>query len=79
MKAHSVYVEERTVYVCTCKAEFESMKEAEAHLRSPPADKSKGPKPSKPKRRVTRRPEAKAVRLEATEMPSTGAWTPTDQ
>lgn len=55
------------------------MKEAEAHLRSPPAEKSKGPKPSKPKRRVTRRPEAKAVRLEAPEMPSTGAWTPTDQ
>jgi len=79
VKAHSVYVEERTVYVCTCKAEFDSMKAAEAHLRSPPAEKNKAPKASRPKRRVTRRPEAKTVRLEAPEMPSTSAWTPTDQ
>lgn len=79
MKAHSVYVEERTVYVCTCKAEFDSMKEAEAHLRSSPGEKAKGPKPSKPKRRATRSLEPKAVTVEEVETPSPSVWTPTDQ
>jgi hypothetical protein len=79
VRAHSVYVEERTVYVCTCKAEFESMRDAEAHLRGPSAEKGKSPKPSKPKRQPTRRAEAKAVTVEEVEMPSSSLWTPTDQ
>ena len=56
VKGHSVHVEERTVYVCACKAEFRSMREAEAHLRHPPPEKVRSPRPPKPKKQRPRVP-----------------------
>ena len=47
MKAHSIFVEEKTVYRCACNAVFEDIKRAEAHLRHPPQEKGKSPKPKK--------------------------------
>lgn len=82
MKGHSVYVEERTVYICNCKAEFRSMREAEAHLRNPPPAKSKGPRPTKPKKRAPRHTEDKTVTISELTVPGTGresAWPSTDQ
>jgi hypothetical protein len=56
MRSHSIYVEQRTVYMCMCGIEFEDIQKAEAHLRHPPVEKSKS---LKPKRRVAHRPSRK--------------------
>jgi hypothetical protein len=69
MKAHSIYVEEKTVYKCTCKAEFDDIARAEAHLRHPPQEKSKI---ARPKKRAPRRAEPRAVSLPGLEMPESG-------
>jgi hypothetical protein len=74
VKSHSIYVEERTVYICSCKAEFEDIKKAEAHMRNPPAERSKSPpRASRPKRRPSHRIETpRTVEITEMEMPSGG-------
>ncbi len=69
MKAHSIYVEEKTVYKCTCKAEFEDINRAEAHLRHPPQERSKI---TRPKKRAPVRRESRAVTVAGLEMPGSG-------
>lgn len=69
MKGHSIYVEEKTVYKCTCEAEFEDIKKAEAHLRHPPQEKIKA---AKPKRRAARRKEPTMMTMTEPEMPGSG-------
>jgi hypothetical protein len=58
MKSHSIYVEQRTVYMCACGTEFGDIQKAEAHLRHPPVEKTKT---LKPKRRAAHRPRPKIV------------------
>src|SRR5207245_3062950 len=41
MKAHSIYVEQRTIYKCSCDREFDDIQKAESHLRNPPQEKGK--------------------------------------
>ena len=69
MKGHSIYVEQKTVYKCTCDAEFEDIMKAEAHLRRPPQEKIKV---SKPKKRAARRRDPAMVALSEPEMPEPG-------
>ena len=69
MKAHSIFVEEKTVYRCTCNAEFEDIKRAEAHLRHPPPEKAKSPKP---KKHAPRRREPTTLSLPSLEIPESG-------
>ena len=66
MKAHSIYVEEKTVYRCTCKAEFDDIGRAEAHLRHPPQERAKI---SRPKKRTSPRKESRPIALTGLEMP----------
>src|SRR5437773_12355179 len=70
MKAHSIFVEEKTVYRCTCNAEFEDIKRAEAHLRHPPQEKAKSPKPKKHAPR--RREPTTSLQLPSLEIPDSG-------
>jgi hypothetical protein len=76
VKNHSIYVEERTVYVCSCKAEFGNIREAESHMRNPPQEKTKSPRPArtaKPKRQAPRRfVEPRTITLPNLEMPESG-------
>lgn len=76
MKNHSIYVEERTVYVCSCKAEFGNIREAESHMRNPPHEKSKSPRPLRPaklKKQAPRRlVEPRTITLQSLEMPESG-------
>jgi len=76
VKNHSIYVEERTVYVCSCKAEFGNIREAESHMRNPPHEKAKSPRPSRPaklKKQAPRRlVEPRTITLSSLEMPDTG-------
>jgi len=77
MKNHSIYVEERTVYVCSCKAEFGNIREAEAHMRNPPHEKAKSPKPSRPAKLKKLAParrvlEPRTITMESLEMPESG-------
>ena len=58
MKAHSIYVEQRTIYKCSCNREFEDIQKAESHLRNPPNEKVKT---LRPKKHAPRRREAKTV------------------
>ncbi|HEX9340689.1 MAG TPA: hypothetical protein VF992_05900 [Thermoplasmata archaeon] len=69
MKAHSIHMEQKTVYRCTCDAEFEDINKAEAHLRHPPQEKSKVPKP---KRHAPRRREPASMPVAPLEFPETG-------
>ncbi len=74
MKAHSIYVEARTIYKCSCNREFDDIQKAELHLRNPPNEKVKT---LPPKKHAPRRREAKTVMATASEMPEpTGrpAW-----
>jgi hypothetical protein len=66
MKAHSIYVEEKTVYKCTCKAEFDDIGRAEAHLRHPPQERTKI---NRPKKRAPARRESRPVTVTGLEMP----------
>ena len=71
MKSHSVYVEERTVYVCSCKAEFGNMHDAEAHMRNPPREKT--PRAPRPKKLAPRRiVEPRTITLQSLETPESG-------
>ena len=76
MKNHSIYVEERTVYVCSCKAEFGNIREAESHMRNPPHEKSKSPRPARPARPKKLAPrrviEPRTITLSNLEMPESG-------
>lgn len=69
MKGHSIHVEEKTVYKCSCGAEFEDIKRAEGHLRRPPQERSK---PAKPKRRASRRREPVMATMTEVEIPDRG-------
>jgi len=74
MKAHSIYVEQRTIYKCSCDREFGDIQKAELHLRNPPNEKVKT---LRPKKHAPRRREAKTVMAAAADMPEpTGrrAW-----
>ena len=66
MKAHSIYVEQRTIYKCSCSREFEDIQKAESHLRNPPQEKVKS---LRPKKQAARRREAKTVMVTAAEIP----------
>jgi hypothetical protein len=66
MKAHSIYVEEKTVYKCTCKAEFDDIGRAEAHLRHPPQERAKISRPKK--RTPLPRREARPLAVTGLEM-----------
>ncbi len=66
MKAHSIYVEEKTVYKCTCKAEFDDIARAEAHLRHPPQERAKISRPKK--RTPLPRREARPLAVTGLEM-----------
>ncbi len=66
MKAHSIYVEEKTVYRCTCKAEFDDIGRAEAHLRHPPQERAKV---SRPKKRTPSHRESRPIAVTEMEMP----------
>ena len=65
MKAHSIYVEQRTIYKCSCNREFDDIQKAELHLRNPPQEKVKS---LRPKKHAPRRREAKTVMATAAEM-----------
>ena len=65
MKAHSIYVEQRTIYKCSCSREFEDIQKAESHLRNPPQAKVKS---LRPKKQAARRREAKTVMVTAAEI-----------
>jgi hypothetical protein len=69
MKAHSIYVEQKTVYKCTCKAEFEDITRAEAHLRHPPEERSKI---SRPKKRAPVRRESRPIAVPGLEILGSG-------
>ena len=74
MKAHSIYVEQRTIYKCSCNREFDDIQKAELHLRNPPNEKVKT---LRPKKHAPRPREAKTVMATAAAMPEpTGrrAW-----
>ena len=74
MNAHSIYVEQRTIYKCSCNREFEDIQKAESHLRNPPQEKVKSPRPKKP---AARRREAKTVMVTAAAIPEASgkrAW-----
>jgi len=66
MKAHSIYVEQRMIYKCSCNREFEDIQKAESHLRNPPQEKVKSPRP---KKHAAQRREAKTVMVTAAEIP----------
>ena len=66
MKAHSIYVEERTIYKCSCNREFDDIQKAELHLRNPPNEKVKT---VRPKKHAPRPREAKTVMATAAAMP----------
>lgn len=68
MKAHSIRVEERTIYKCSCDREFDDIQKAELHLRNPPQEKVKSLRPKK--HATPRRKEAKTVMSAAAEMPA---------
>jgi hypothetical protein len=69
MKAHSIHVEEKTVYRCSCGAEFEDIKRAEGHLRHPPQERSKA---AKPRRHTARRREPTMATMTEIEIPESG-------
>lgn len=66
MKAHSIRVEQRTIYKCSCNREFDDIQKAEFHLRNPPQEKAKS---LRPKKHAPRRREAKTVMSSTAEMP----------
>lgn len=66
MKAHSIHMEQRTVYKCSCDREFDDIQKAESHLRNPPQEKLKTPKP---KRHTARRREPRAAMAAVAEIP----------
>jgi len=66
MKAHSIRVEQRTIYKCSCDREFDDIQKAELHLRNPPQEKVKS---LRPKKQAPRRREAKTAMATASEMP----------
>src|SRR5256712_13890077 len=74
MKAHSIYVEQRTIYKCSCDREFDDIQKAESHLRNPPQEKGKS---LRPKKHAARRREPKTVMVTAAEIPEASgkrAW-----
>ena len=66
MKAHSIYVEQRTIYKCSCNREFDDIQKAESHLRNPPQERGKS---LRPKKHAARRREPKTVMVTAAEIP----------
>jgi hypothetical protein len=78
VKNHSIYVEERTVYVCSCKAEFGNIREAESHMRNPPHEKAKTPRPARPAKPKKLAPaprrtfEPRTITLPNLDMPESG-------
>ena len=66
MKAHSIYMEQRTIYKCSCNRESEDIQKAESHLRNPPQEKVKS---LRPKKHAAPRREAKTVMVAAAETP----------
>src|SRR2546428_13764746 len=66
MKAHSIYVEQRTIYKCSCDREFDDIQKAGSHLRNPPQEKGKSLRPQK---HAARRREPKTVMVTAAERP----------
>jgi hypothetical protein len=66
MKAHSIHMEQRTVYKCSCDREFDDIQKAESHLRNPPQEKLKTPKPRK---HAARRRESRTSLAAVEEIP----------
>jgi len=68
MKAHSIRVEQRTIYKCSCDREFDDIQKAELHLRNPPQEKAKS---LRPKKHAPRPREPKTVMATAAAVPET--------